>query len=300
MIMVKERSDYKGFSILLLGGFLYSLYGVFSRVIGPSIPQFFQISSRALIILALLFVAIVLTKTRLLKIRKEDWKWGFLIAASSGFLLPLFYIAINKLAIGTTLFAFYATSTVVSYTLGKILFNEKITRVKVASLLIALIGLLFLYIDTIKLGNLQFLVLAAISGGLFGLNINSVKKINNIYPTFQVNLFNWTGALAINGIASIILTENSNFAVTTISWLANIGLAICSFAASFSVIYGFKFIEMQKGSIILLSELVFGVLLGLFLYKETPSITTLVGSGLVFVALLLPNLKAVSITKTNH
>jgi len=298
--MNEHGTDYKGFSILLIGGLLYSLYGVFSRVIGSSIPQFFQISSRALIILGLLFFFIAITKTKLIKIRKEDWKWGLLIAGTSGLLLPLFYIAINKLAIGTTLFSFYATSTVVSYTLGKILFKEKLNKIKIVSFFIALIGLLFLYIDTIKLGNLQFLALAAISGALFGLNINSVKKINNTYPTFQVNLFNWSGALIINTIISVVLSEHANFAINTLPWIANIGLSICSLGASFSVIYGFKFIEMQKGSIILLSELVFGVLLGLFLYREVPSSTAVVGSLLVFVALLLPNLKPVPVAKMDH
>lgn len=284
------QSQNRGFVILLFGGFLYSLYGVFSRVIGSSIPQFFQIWSRAAIVIGFLYIALLLTKTSLKRIEKQDWKWVLIVAASAGLIHPPFYIAINNMPIGTMLFAFYAVSTVVSYLLGKVLFKERLSKIKALSLFIAASGLLLLYTDTLHFGNPYYLILAGLSGFLFGVNISFIKKINTKYHTLQVNLFNWTGALVVSLLASLFLSEHWTFSLSTLPWVANVGLAICSFAASFSVIYGLKFIEIQKGSIILLSELVFGVLLGIVLYHEIPTITSMIGSILVLVALLLPNL----------
>jgi len=286
-----EKSDYKGFFILLLGGFFYSSYGVFSRIIGTSISQFFQIWSRAIITLAFLFVFILLSKTKLKKIQKADWIWGLSVSLTTGLLLPFFYIAVNNLAIGTTLFTFYALSTVVSYILGRVIFKEKLNRIKIISLFVAILGLFFIYIDSMKMGDLRYLLFSGLSGALFGLNINLIKKINNNYSPWQVNIFIWSGALIVNLIVSVFLGEHFNFSFISIPWAANIGLSLCSLAASVLVVYGFKFIEMQKGSIVLLSELVFGVLLGLFIYKEIPSIVTILGSILIFIALVLPNLK---------
>ncbi len=281
---------YRGFSILLMGGLFYSLYGVFSRIIGDSLPQFFQIWTRAAIIIGLLLVSMWLTKKQLVRVRKGDLKWFLIAAASGGLLNPPFYIAINHLALGTTLFAFYATGTMVSYVLGKVLFGEKLSQAKIISLVIAMIGLLLLYIDTLQLGNLYYLSMAGFAGALFGVNINAIKKINTAYPSLQVNLFNWSGALLISLAVSIVIAEPWSVPIATLPWLANVGLAVCSLAASLSVIFGFKYIEMQKGSLILLSELVFGVLLGVVLYQEVPTITAAVGSLLVFIALIVPSI----------
>ena len=288
--MNKDNSNYKGFFTLLFGGFLYSLYGVFSRIIGTSLPQFFQIWSRAAIILVFLFALVAITKTKLIKIKKSDWIWVLLGGGSTGLLLPLFYIAVNKLAIGTTLFSFYAISTVVSYVLGGVLFKEKLNRIKIISLFVAILGLFFIYFDALKIGEIRYILFSGLSGALFGLSINSIKKINNTYSSLQVNIFNWLGALIINLIVSVLLGEHLSFTFISIPWAANFGLSLCSFAASSLVVYGLKFIEMQKGSIVLLSELVFGVLLGLFIYKEVPSTAALFGNILILIALILPNL----------
>jgi len=289
--MNAENYSYKGFFILLIGGFLYSSYGVFSRIIGISLPQFFQIWSRAAIILVFLFALVAITKTKLIKIKKSDWVWVLLNAGSTGLLLPFFFIAVNKMAIGTTLFSYFAMSTVVSYVLGSILFKEKLNQIKIISLFIVILGLLFIYFDALKIGDLRYILFSGLSGALFGLSINSIKKLNNTYSSLQVNIFGWFGALIVNLIISVVLGEHLNFTLISIPWAANFGFSLSSLIASSLVVYGFKFIEMQKGSIVLLSELVFGALFGLFLYKEVPSVAALFGNILILIALVLPNLK---------
>ncbi len=288
--MKNKTSDLKGFSILLLGGFLYALYGVFSRMIGDSIPQFYQIWSRAVIIVILLYLIIFFAKISIKKIKKVDLPWAAAVGISAGLLLPFFYIAVNNLPIGTTIFCFYAVSTVISYLMGKFILGEKFTVVKIVSLVFAITGLFLMFAGSLTDSNLKYLLYAGIAGAMFGINIISINKINTRYPTLQVNLFNWVGGFIVSIVVSLFIREPLPLPELNSPWFANFGLALCSLAASFSVIFGFKFIEVQKGSIILLSELIFGVLLGLILYNEVPTTTTFIGSVLVFVALVIPNL----------
>jgi len=281
----------KGFVILTAAGFLYSLYGVFSRAIGSSLANFFQYWTRGLIITLIILVILRFQKISLRPISKHLLPWAVITATTSGIIIPTFFIAVNNLAIGTTLFMFYATSTICSYALGKLLHGEIITKIKIVSLTLAIAGLSFIFTDTIDIGNIFYMSLAMISGALFGVNINSVKKLGNYFPSLQINIFNWTGAFFINILISIFLRETPDFNLLQPAWISNIGLSLCSLGASLSVIVGFKFIEVQKGSIILLSELLFGVMIGLLLYSEIPTLLTILGSILIFIALLLPNLK---------
>lgn len=289
--MIRERSEQKGFSILLIGGFLYALYGVFSRIIGNDIPNFYQYWSRAVVVLVILFALIYFSKMKLKKLNLSEWKWGLVLAVSSGILVPAFFIAVNNLPLGTTIFFFYGLATSVSYVLGSLFLGERLNKVKVMSLLLALAGLVFMYVDTISFSQPLYLAVAAISGLFFGVNISAVRQIGKFLPSLQINLFNWFGSIIVSLPISLILHESITMPILNTPWIANIGLAIVSLLASLSVIFGLKLIEVQKGSIILLSELVFGLILGFVLYKEVPSVLAWVGSGFIFAALLLPNVK---------
>jgi len=54
------------------------------------------------------------------------------------------------------------------------------------------------------------------------------------------------------------------------------------------IIYGFRHLEAQVGSIVMLMEIVFGLFLGFMLYDEVLSVTSLIGGALIIVAVVLP------------
>jgi len=57
------------------------------------------------------------------------------------------------------------------------------------------------------------------------------------------------------------------------------------------MVYGFKHLEAQKASLLLLSELLFIILIGVIFYSEIPSIQEFFGSILIFIGLTLPYIK---------
>jgi drug/metabolite transporter (DMT)-like permease len=291
---VNYQNNNRGFALLLLAGFLYATYGVFSRIIGTDIATFYQYTTRAALVIVLLLTLLFFTsKTKAKRVNPKHYKWILLQGIAAGLLTPTFFLSVNNLPLGTTIFLFYALGTIVNYILGSIVHHEKITSVKAVSLILGVIGVFLMSMESIKLNQPLYIIYALLSGVFFGLNLTSVKVLSNDYPNLQINLFNWTGVLIVSLLFSVLFSEAWTVPVVNDQWIANIALAIVSFCASMSTVTGFKYMELQKGSIVLLSELVFGVLIGWLLYKEIPTLLLALGSIFILSALILPNLKII-------
>jgi DME family drug/metabolite transporter len=285
-ILNKNRA---GFSILLTSAFFYSLFGVFSKYIGESFAPFYQTWTRTTATL-ICFVIFGLATRAFVKIKKEDLKW-FLVIGGFGSLIsaPLFYAFVH-LPLGTVLFIHYAAIVITGYILGIIFFKEKITKIDAIALFAALIGLWLVYRGDIHFNQL-LPTLAAFSSGIFfsGCLIFS-KKISLKYSSTQINTFDWVMTVIVNFFIFLILREKSNTNFVSLGWAANIGHGINSFIASLLSVIGFKYITSSKGSLIMLSEIVFGVLLGFILFKEALNYTTIIGGALIIFSLAIPSI----------
>jgi drug/metabolite transporter (DMT)-like permease len=60
------------------------------------------------------------------------------------------------------------------------------------------------------------------------------------------------------------------------------------------IIYGFKYLDSQKGSLLMLLEVVFGVIVGFLVYQETLSWGAVLGGLLILLGVALPNLPTVT------
>ncbi len=153
---------------------------------------------------------------------------------------------------------------ITSYVLGSIFLHEKLSKISIFSFLLAILGLYLVYIGDISIrADAIIPVIAAIASGMFfSIWFTLSKKISSKYPTPQINFYGYIFGVVINLLIAIIIREpfNSNFASP--AWMANIGFGIVGFAGSGLTVYGFKFIEAHKGSIVLLSEILFGILFG--------------------------------------
>ena len=274
---------------LLSAALLWSLWGVFSRLLGIDFGIFYQAFSRGLIIFLILFGGL-LVKRNWKKILPADYKWflgmglfGLLSAVSA-------FIAFNYLTIGTTLFAFYAASTLGGYFLGSILFREKLTRIKIVSLLISLAGLFVIFSLTFERADLFYLSLSALGGfGFAGWQIFS-KKVSDRYSLIQVMtidnlIFTVISLFLTLGFKESIILPNLSFL-----WFIVVLFALLVLGAAFLNIYGFRHLEAQKGSLIMLLEPVFGVIFGWLFYRESLTIYPLIGGALIIFGAALPNL----------
>ena len=73
-------------------------------------------------------------------------------------------------------------------------------------------------------------------------------------------------------------------------WLSMLGFALTGLIAFWLVIEGYKYADASIGGLLGLMEVLFGVLFGVFIFKEVITTSTLFGGGLIIFAAMLPDL----------
>ncbi|OGK30924.1 hypothetical protein A3F29_02960 [Candidatus Roizmanbacteria bacterium RIFCSPHIGHO2_12_FULL_33_9] len=279
-----------GFFLLLTSAFFYSTYGVFSKLISIGFEPFTHAWTRSFLTL-ILFLIIGLSKKLYIKIKKEDIKWYLIIGIIGALAIAPTYYSLAYLNIGTALFLQYSSTVITSYVLGSIFFKEKLSTKSILALILAFLGLILVYWGDIRLSQIIPALAAFVSGAFYSIWFVFSKKINSKYATIQINTIGYLFAVVINLFVAILLGESFNSDFASTAWLGNLGYALAGFFASGLTLYGFKFIEAHKGSIVLLAEILFGMLFGYYLFSEVLHLTTIIGGLLIIISIALPNIQ---------
>lgn len=284
-----NKSQVYGGLYLLSAAFLYALYGLFSRRISDFSP-FAQNFVRAFIVFGILSIYFLINRDKWVRVQKRDVKWFLIWVVPSSFQMVLTFIAFNNLAIGTTYYIIYSTMILGSFLSGKLFFGENLTRVKIASLFLVLLGLFFIYGSDIKLTTNIYVFFALLSGLLVGFWNTLTKKLSGNYSEFQMLLIDSLATFLVSfggfKITSEFLPSLSNSG----PWLWIIVFAFATITTTFLLIRGFKNLEAQIGSLILPMEVVFASFVGYFFLGEILSIWTYIGGLLIFISALYPYL----------
>ena len=128
--------------MILISAVGFGSYGVWSRFIGAKFGLFFQGWVRSGLVLLVLIPIALFTKS-LRPINKKDAKWLLVPIIFGIFTQAPIYYAFNNMDIGTATLIFYASFLVATYLIGSIFIKEKMTRVKIISLFLGFLGLLF-------------------------------------------------------------------------------------------------------------------------------------------------------------
>lgn len=284
------KNETKGMVSLVAATAIYSFFGVLTRIVGFTIPVFYSMWMRnGVTILILVGIAVLTHQWR--KIIAKDWKW--FIGRSAGGMLGFLgsYFAFYYIPIGTAYFIFYGGSTVGGYLLGKMLFGERITKIKGVSLVIALLGLLLIYATRIGSGSVLWMSLAFAGGiGTAIWNVFS-KKISGTYSDIQLNGTDFILSAMFAFIVSLLLREQWVPVSLNTTWIANAFFIVLFTSTGQLMVYGFKRLDAQIWSLIMLTEVLFGIIIGYLFYKELPTVTSLAGGLLILTAIILPELR---------
>jgi|SRR3989344_6879610 len=281
---------YKGEVALLTAAALYGFFGVFSRVISFNIPLFFQQWTRN-ILATLIILALVKIFGRWKKIKRVDVKWFILRGLGGQISFISLYIGFIYLDFATNYFISYSTATIAGYIFGYLFFKEKLTRVNLVALILSMIGLLLIFRISLHADKLIYLLISTIGGITTSVWMVFSKKISGTYSNLQLNMVDSVLALALPFILSVIFKEKWTLPALNWLWGANLLFAGLFMATSFLIVFGFKYVEAQKGSLILLFDILVGVLLGYIIFHETISLPASVGGLFILAAMILPNLK---------
>jgi len=285
-----KKREYFGVGSLLVATFLYGFFGILTRMLGFSLPVFFAAWTRGLV--SCVILAIPLFGFGLWRqVQSRDWQW-FVVRSVGGF-FGFFgsFISFYYIPIGTAYFIFYCGVTVSGYILGRILFGERVTKLRLWSLVLALFGLSLIYAQSLSGGNMLYMSAAFVSGLGTGLWNVSSKKISGSYSDIQLNFIDFLlqGFVFVFAL-SLLFHEQWVMPKLDTAWIANLLFVVMFLSTGQLVVYGFKRLDAQIGSLIMLMEVLFGAFLAYLFYKETPTPYALAGGLLILTAIILPEI----------
>ena len=265
---------------------LYSFFGVLIRAQAQSFSNSGQVLARTAFALLIMLVVIAI---------KRNWrlpKSERLLIAAFGVVGTLYPLAItvstNHIKASNTIIMLYAGGILSSLILGSVVFGEKMTRLKVASSLTALAGLLIFAYPFSFAGSALFGVLMGLASGFFDAICNSIRKYLRHTPreTLLATSFLITSTLLISKLAPHPQSAMTNALTLPVSAAVMVhGLLII--ATGYLLIYGFKRVDVHVGTIVLASENFMSLVVNYFLLQESPTMREFTGALIIFSASIL-------------
>ncbi len=275
--------------MILVSAALFASYGIWSKELGPDFGIYFQGWTRSAIVL-LMLLPIVLYK-KAWKFKKEDLKWVLIsVAFGAATQVPLYY-AYNHASIGTTLVIFYAMFVITSYLVGRLFLGERITKVKMISMFLAFAAIALTFGLSLAKFSFLALALAALNGIASGGEVSTTKRTTTKYSSLMITFYIWLGILITHLPLSLLTHEKQWPLAFDKNWAVMLAFAVAGLIGFWLVIEGFKFVDASIGSLLGLTEVIFGFIYGAIIFNEGITFSAVSGGILIIVAAMLPDLK---------
>ncbi len=279
----------KGFLSLLSAGFLFGMFGIFVRLLNSELTNYQQIFFRSVVGFIFAFMIIIIFK------RKVSFKSistiNLLLFSISLPLTIIFYtLSILKTKIILAVASLFLGSILFSLISGILFFKEKLT-VKKSLAIISSILALYYFTTPFSLININVgLVFGILSGFADALSNTFKKHLGGKVDKFFLVSIQMMGTIIVS---SILMFYTKTFSVPHISPLIfSVGLlfGFLLMVNNYLMLIGFNNFDLNLGTIILSSELLFASIFGYLFSKEIPTLNELIGGGLITFAIVIAHL----------
>lgn len=284
------QTEKKAAAAVIGAGLLWGAISVFVKRLSAAGLDSMQITLTRLVVAAVAFGAIMLCGDReKLKIKPRDI-WMFIgtgIVSIVLFNLFYFYTVINSQASIAVVLLY--TSPVFVMLISAAVFHERITRVKIAALLMTLAGCVLVAGLTNGFEIGLTVLLTGLGSGLFYALYTifgrfALAKYDTSTVTAYTFLFGVIGALPfgnIGGIARTMVQEP-----VLLIYGAGIGL-FCTALPYFLYTWGLQRIDSGRAALLVAVEPLVGSLIGMVFYGESHNAAKIVGIVLILAAVVL-------------
>ena len=283
---------------VIAAGTLWGFMGFFRRTLDAmGISAVGCIAVRCLFAAFLFAVTILLTDKKAFIVKLKDI-WIFVGSGVISLLVfgVCYFKAMDHMSLSTAAILLY-TAPIFVILISAVLFNEKLTKIKLLALVLAFAGCCL--VCGIGGGG-QKLTMTGLALGLgAGLcyalySIFSRFAINHGYSTFTLNFYSCLlaaiGASIFGGVDYLTVVSSS---VPNLLFAVATGLVTCFLPYLFYT-YGLVGLENGKASIMASIEPVVATIVGIVIYNESLTITGAIGIVLVLLAIVLLNIKTKS------
>lgn len=287
--MGKKLATNKGIIAVSLGSVFLGSIGIFVRIANSNLLPMTQSFGRifaAFVVITLFNILRKKIKTETFKIKRSDLPL-FILNGLIGFSLmaAAFTLSVLYTTITNTYFLLY-TAPVFAAVFSVIFLKEKLKPYIPISILISLMGLIFLFNPTNLTQNLKgnlFGLLTGISfGSYFVITGQLGKKYSSSTITFWTQLFGSLGLFPL----IFVFDKPTRFAFSISDWLPVIIAGVVVFSGYWLLNYGLTKIKATTGSILSLFEPLSSIFYGIIFFSEKPTSNTVVGASLILISIV--------------
>lgn len=278
----------KGFFSLLMVGLLFGLSGPLAKLLSDSFSAYEAVVLRfgVALLIALVINFFIKNKISFIGIPKKTLT---LFSISFPVSVILFVLSIYNTKVTISIFTYYIADSITSFLIGFFFLREKIDKNKLIGLLLLIVSLGF-FTNIIQDFSLTI-------GMLFGLLSGVTNAIASYYKKIikgKTTVLSLTILQTISGvvIASIAMIASGSVfvrSVTSIDVVITILYGIVFLIITYLMIYGFQNFNLNLGSIVVSSELIFGPIFAYFILNEIITKPEFVGSAFVIIAIFISN-----------
>ncbi len=287
-----ENQVSKGIKYMLLASLLFAFMGAMAKELSDSMSSVEVVFFRN--VFGVLFILISIYKSPLKQLGGKFWLLIF--RGVAGFVALLFFFYnISQISLGEAM-TFSKTSTIFTAVLAYIFLHEKLGIKGWFGVFIGFIGILFITeFDGSSLEKSDYL--GIFSGVGAALAYTSVRELRKFYDTRAIVLsFMSVGTIApmiLMIIGSFYSNPDLDFMLGTFvmpkigDWIYIVLLGIFSTYAQIYMTKAYSFAKAGIIGTISYSNIVFSIILGLFLGDAFPSLTIILGIVLIVISGLL-------------
>ncbi|MPW39468.1 EamA family transporter [Thermococcus sp. 101 C5] len=269
----------KGYLLVFLAASMWGTLGIFAKLLyGFGLDPFTITFYRAIIAFGLLFVYNLSQGLQVKKHRLPFYAFYGFFAVFLFYILYFYTVKISSVSLAVLLLY---SAPIYSTILGYFIFGERITPLKLAALLMAIMGVLLVVNPNGENVSRVAVVLGLLSGLTYALyGILAKLAVRNEKPEEAL--------LYTIGFGALFLAPFSNFKIPLSSLPYLFGLAFFpTFLAYILYNTALKEIEVSRASIIATVEPVVALLLAYFLFHEVLTTKQIIGATLIILGSLI-------------
>lgn len=279
----------KGFLSLLLAGFFFGMFGIFIRLLNSQLTNYQQILFRSVVGFIFALMIIVFFK------RKISFKnisvINLLLFAVSLPLSIIFYtLSILKIKIVIAVATLFLGSILFSLISGILFFKERLTIKKSLAIVSSILALYYFTIP-FSLTNINTgLVFGILSGFADALSNTFKKHLGGKVDKFFLVSIQMMGTIIVSLI--LMLTTETLLIphISPLIFLIGLVFGFLLMVNNYLMVVGFNNFDLNLGTIILSSELLFASIFGYLFYKEIPTLNEIIGSGLIAFSVIIAHI----------
>ncbi|MFD2445798.1 DMT family transporter [Bacillus sp. CGMCC 1.16607] len=204
-----------------------------------------------------------------------------------------YFTTINQMNLSLAVILLY-TSPAIVVILSRLFFKESLTKQKIIAVIGTLIGCIFITgVGSDSTGDLTIIGLLTGLGSGLGYALYSIfgKIALKKYPPFTITIYTFLFATVfLLPLTTLWDKRDLLFQANTLLWALGLGI-LPTVLAYFLYTKGLDKIESSKAAIIATVEPIVATILGIILYKEGMGVWQMVGTGLIFMSVIIVNMR---------